>query len=167
MPYRIMVFNQKQLGQFSKAELLTVIKGANFPTLCRQYGLEIALIEPALAHLAVEKAGGDQAPYFLLRYQPNGQPPIIVTEWNRDEIFHHQRLKGFDRQVAFPSLQNYFSRTQAVYSVALVLSQLSDLGLLLAYELARWAAHQGEGIVLGLDGMWYRLNAYQAFIPIK
>ena len=54
-----------------------------------------------------------------------------------------------------------------MYSVALQDEQLTDMGLLLAYEVARWIAHQGSGIVLGLDAAWYRLNEHQAFIPLQ
>jgi hypothetical protein len=64
------------------------------------------------------------------------------------------------------SVRARLMQVQAVYMIELLETQLTDMGLLLAYEFARWAAQRGSGIVLGLDGVWYRLNAHQAFIPL-
>jgi hypothetical protein len=50
--------------------------------------------------------------------------------------------------------------------VELARLQSSDLGILLAYELARWISFKGTGLIYALDGVWYRLNAHKAFLPV-
>lgn len=166
MPYRIMIYNQRPLGRFTRESLLAAITVSNFSTLCAQYGLDPALIQPAMDHLAVDMAVGVQAPYFLVRYQPGNQPPIVVSEQEAEGAIRQGHLKEAVGERAPQSVWEHLTRIRAICSVELVDSQLADLGLLLGYELARWAAARGDGIVLGLDGIWYRPNAHHAFIPL-
>jgi hypothetical protein len=65
------------------------------------------------------------------------------------------------------SVRKALSAAVQIVSVELDADQLQDLGLLLGYELARWAAVRGKGVMLGLDGRWYRLNAFKAFLPLE
>lgn len=167
MPNQILIFKPQPLHEFSPGNLLEALKAVSYKTLCRQYGLDPALIALALAHLAVESAKGGGVPYFLVRYQPATQPPIIVSRWDIAEVWENaDRTKEiFD---ALPlTARDQLSQTRVIYRVALEVSQLSNLGLLLAYEIARWTAGRGRGFVYGLDGVWYRLNAHQAFIPLS
>lgn len=167
MPYRIMIFNQRQLGQFSEGSLLAAITASDYGTLCQQYGLDPALIQPSLDQLAVEFAPGGRVPYFMVRYQPGNQPPIVVTECEAGAMMGSQRLEDIIEEGAPLSARGHLSQTRFVCTVELVEAQLTNLGLLLAYELARWAAARGCGIVLGLEGAWYRLNTHQAFILLS
>lgn len=166
MPHWIMIFNQQPLRRFDEKTLLTALTAAHFSTLCDQYGLDPALIGPALDHLAVEMPVGSQVPFFLLRYQPKDQPPIVVTEWDAAVILGEQGLQGVIREHVPAGVRQHFLSTRAVYSLELDEGQLANMGLLLAYEFARWAAGRGSGIVRGLDGVWYRLNRHHAFIHL-
>lgn len=166
MPYWIMVFNQHALASFSKESLLSAVTTSNFYTLCHQYGLNPGLIQPAMDRLALEMSSGEPMPLFLLRYQDMDQPPIVVTEWNTDAEGGKQLLLDVVKSLTTPYASDQLANTRFIYAVELVESQLYDLGLLLAYELARWVAVRGSGIVLGLDSIWYRLNPYHAFVPL-
>lgn len=167
MPFWILIFNQHILDQINPQTLLKDLKAVHFSTLCHQYGLDPALIEPAVAHLGVEMAETGLVPYFFVRYRPRQQPPLVVHRWDAGEFWRHQGLGAEVLTGLPPAVREQLAHTQTVYAVALEKDQLSDLGLLLAYELARWLAHRGMGIVYGLDGDWYRLNAHQAFIPVE
>lgn len=166
MLYWIMIFNQNPLGQFSGESLLKAITTANYHTLCEQYGLDPGLIQPVVDHLCLEMAGGSAVPYFLVRYQPQHLPPLVVTRWNTTTSAGRQRLVPFAENPVSADLRDHLMGTRELITVELVEAQLVDLGLLLAYEIARWAAGLGSGIIYGLDGVWYRLNAHQAFIPL-
>lgn len=164
MSYRILIVNQRVLGRFSPEELLVHLRAVHYPTLCRQYGLDSALINPALSHLAVEGSENEHVPYFLVRYLPETQPPLVVNLVNWPDI--RPGLTDADQTGLPVSVRSHLKQAQEVYALTLRTAQLHDLGLLLAYEIARWLAQRGEGLVWGLDGSWYRLNAYQAFIPV-
>ena len=167
MPYWTMIFTQYPLGCFSENDLLAAVTASNLKTLCDQYGLDPALIQPTLENLSVELAVGQRQPLFVLRYQPKNQPPIVVTEWDvaaeAGSQLHADVTEAFLLSFGYEHLEEI----RFVYSVELVESQLRDMGLLLAYELARWIAERGSGLVLGLDRTWYHLNPHQAFVPLS
>lgn len=164
MSYRILIFNQCPLNQFSPAELMEHLRAVHYSTLCRQYGLNPALISPAMKYFAIDGSKEVRLPYFIVRYQPKNQPPIVVSKVDLAEVWQGLTER---HQTAQPlPVHEQLVSTQEAYSLTLGEAQLRDLGLLLAYEIARWLAHRGAGLVFGLDGTWYRLNAYQAFIQV-
>ena len=109
---------------------------------------------------------GDQQPLLVLCYGPKQHPPVVVTAWDVVVEAGSQLLEEIIKDCDSPVIVRNLEETSFIYCVELVATQLGDMGLLLAYELARWIAQRGEGLVLGLDRTWYRLNVYQAFIPI-
>ncbi|QRN82703.1 hypothetical protein JR338_09780 [Chloroflexota bacterium] len=161
MPFLIRVFNSIPIGPVDPQEVLAAITASNYQTLCRQYGLDPVLIEPGLSQLSVLTAPDLAAPFFTVVYRENGEPPIVVNidEWD---------ARNFEAVAFVPpaGLRSVFFDAVQLVSIELEEDQLQDLGLLLAYEVARWAAFQGKGILLGLDGRWYRLNAHKAFLPV-
>jgi hypothetical protein len=165
MSYWIMIFTQHPLGRFHKEDVLTAITEANFSTLCNQYGLDPGQIQPALDQLTIETSEVGSLPFFFLRYQPFHRPPIVVTEWAVAAEAGSRLLAEVGKRFPTPYAGKQLVETRFIYSVELVESQLSDMGLLLAYEMSRWVLMQSTGIMLGLDRTWYRLNPYQAFIP--
>jgi hypothetical protein len=166
MPYWIMIFNQNPLGLFSGESLLAAITSSNYHTLCEQYGLDPDLIQPTLAQLSLEMSRGSGLPYFLVRYQPQHQPPLVVTRWDALIGVGRQYLLGFAENPVSANMRDYLMSTRELVTVELVEAQLFNLGLLLAYEIARWAAAVGSGVMYGLDGFWYGLNAHHAFVPL-
>lgn len=161
-----MVFNRHPLGNFNPAALLTDLKAVHFSTLCRQYGLDTALINPAMAQLAVDTAVNDSVPYFILRYQPEHRPPIVVNRVDLTGLRQDFNLDDVNGTQINTSVRMHVLNTREAYTVNLEDAQVKDFGLVLGYEVARWMAYRGDGLVLGLDGVWYRLNAYQAFLPL-
>lgn len=161
----IYVFNSHPIEPFDAAEIRSAVTESNYHTLCAQYGLDPALIAPALRHLELQVSSDAAVPFFALRYQPVPRPPIVVTRWREaDQIASLVQALGLRVTGFLP--ESKAPRREAV-TVELASEQCHDLGLLFAYELARWAAVKGGGIVCGLDGAWYRLNAYKAFLPLE
>jgi len=159
----IIVCNQRLIEPPGEADFLAAITRSNFHTLCAQYGLDPAMIHPALAHLTVKFFKRGLSPYFLLYYQPEDKPPLVVhciSEGNKEKIMQ-ERLPGLDKML----LREELGQTRQIFSIHLSEDQVRDMGLLLAYEVARWAAELGDGVMRGLDGVWYRLNRHSAFIP--
>ncbi len=165
--YRILVFNQKPLGRINSNEVLEAISRSNFNTLCEQYGISPDLILPGRVSLEVVAASRDVAPFFTLFYDPDRQNPLVIYEWDFNDTEVRSEIEVLLEEFPSKAFRKQLLSTANLVSIALSQSQLNDLGRLLAYELARWAAETGNGLVWGLDGEWYRLNAHQAFIPIE
>lgn len=167
MKHGIVIFNPHETGQIDREALLDSIKGSSFKTLCEQYGLDTSLIEPALQHLDLILPTGENTPFFQLKYQASDRPPIMVYCWPAGSQSGRWLLKRGLSNAPNRQIKASLEVIKQVFVIEITTSQLEDLGLLLAYELARWVASQGNGILVGLDGKWYRLNRHQAFIPIK
>lgn len=167
MTYRILVFNQKPLGDIDSEVVLDAIARSNFQTLCDQYGFSPDLILPGRMSLEVVTASRDIATYFVLHYHPDHRTPLVINEWHFADMKGESNLEAFQGEVSSQAFRKQMLNSSYLVSIELRKSQLNDLGRLLAYELARWAAEVGNGLVRGLEGEWYRLNAFQAFIPIK
>lgn len=164
MPYSILVFNRKPISKIRPDAVLAVVTESNYQTLCRQYGLDKELIEPAKAYLRMIGPQGGDAPFFALAYGPAAQRPVMVHLFGLDQA---RRAELSSVLATTPgSLRAALAKAAQVVRIDLGREQLSDLGLLLAYELARWAAVNGEGVLRGLDGRWYRLNRHRAFLPV-
>ena len=161
----IWIFNQNPLGNLCQQELISVLRASNFSTLCDQYGLDRSLIQPALANLDISTSQNVQLPCFLLFYQPKAQPPLIINRWGVDSTVSKQNMFKIKAE-APKTIRTQLETSRELFTIELTNSQLRDIGLLLAYELARYLAAQGDGLVYGLDKLWYRLNTHQAFIPL-
>ena len=167
MKVSILVFNRENLGRISEEGLLKAITESNYTTLCRQYGLDPSQIEPALNDLEVVESISDHAPFFLVKYDQVQNRSVLVQQWDADAGGGKELLNEVVEGIALESLKDRLRETRRIIEIALRPVQLKDLGLLLAYEIARWAADCGKGVVYGLDGAWYRLNQHKAFIPIN
>lgn len=165
MTYWIWVFSQKPLGIRDGTGLIAAIKGANFRALCDQYGLDPALIPSTRAHLEVLVGTGGYPPFFILRYAANDHRPLVVHSWEAGEK-EQVRLRQKALYTSPDAVKVHLRGSHAILAIELSRSQLEDLGLLLAYEVARWALEQGGGLIQGLDRVWYQLNQHGAFIPI-
>lgn len=166
MAYGIVVFNQETIDHFDEGELLNSVTESNFHTLCEQYGLPPDLFRQGLSWLGLKLLVHDDLPMFQLNYRSLHHTPLTVYRWPADSLsgaaYMAQVQNGAENEI----VQEYFTRITQVVLVEVSRSQLEDLGILLAYEIARWAAFSGNGIIHALDGKWYRLNKNKAFIPI-
>lgn len=167
MQHAILVFNRDNLGEITEEYLLNSITESNFETLCRQYGLEPSLVEPTLRSLKVVGTHNDVSPFFLVKYDEGHTRTVVVQQWDASNGGGKQLLEEVIEGISLRPLRSQLLDVRWLVEVALAPVQLKNMGLLLAYEIARWAADRGNGIVYGLDGAWYRLNQYKAFIPIN
>lgn len=166
MSYWILVFNPKAIHEIDPERLVAALTRSNFTTLCGQYGLDPALIAPALEALSVRIAPETTELAFLLRYCPEGVPPIGVYRWSAGSDKGAELVSRAFADSAPESACSHLQAASQIIGIELSSAQLQDLGLLLGYEIARWAAEQGGGIIRGLDGAWYRLNRHLAFLPM-
>lgn len=164
MAIAIYVFNRGPIANFTEEEILGAVTESNYPTLCAQYGLDPDLIGPTLERLRIVISDTADPRYILVQYRGDGIRAILVNRWKGEATAQvtSQALSTATSE----DVRSRLAQTKEVFTIALEAGQLHDLGRLLAYELARWAAVRGDGIVLALDGRWYRLNRHKAFLPL-
>jgi hypothetical protein len=165
--YSILVFNRKTIpvSTINSAAVLAAVTESNYQTLCRQYGLDPALIAPARENLRLVGPSRESDVFFALVYGPAGQRPVIAHLIDPDKSLWVDLAPLLAD--APEGLEPVSREAVELVRIDLGRAQLADMGLLLAYELARWAAACGDGVVRGLDGRWYRLNRHRAFLPFE
>lgn len=122
------------------------------------------MIKPTLACLKIVARPRISQDYFILKYRPENRRPIIV-HFLEPAMIDEGELERVRESIP-QAFQEKLRDTKQIVLVELSEDQLSDLGLLLGYELARWAAGAGDGVIRALDGKWYRLNRHKAFLPV-
>lgn len=167
MTYWIRIFNREKIAKIQPEKVLAAVTSSNFHTLCEQYHLDQGLIQPALENLEIIWAENTFPLLFLVRYLPEEKPPIAVYRWDVNEKTGAEMRHAALSKVEYDNIRKSLLETVQVIAVELQERELKDLGLLLGYELARWGADLGKGIIYGLDGEWYCLNRHAAFIPMR
>ncbi|MFN2303116.1 MAG: hypothetical protein ACK2TV_05220, partial [Anaerolineales bacterium] len=162
MHYRIFIFNSQSLGPINGEHLLSMLKASNFSTLCAQYGLNLSEIERALTSLSLMSALDNQiSPFLLLRYQAQASARhLVLQSWPAESSQEKLILERALKSVHSETLKTALKQTREIVAIELSQMQLRDMGILLAYELARWVVEKGRGLMRGLDGNWYRLNGH-------
>ncbi len=166
MPYGIVVFNQKTIGPIDQEDVLSTVTESNFHTLCEQYGLAAELLGHGSDHLHLNILLHGDLPVFQLDYRSDYRTPLTVYRWPASSQNGRAYMVQMQNEVEVIVDQEYLTRILQVILIEITRPQLEDLGILLAYEIARWAAFCGNGIMHALDGKWYRLNENKAFIPM-
>jgi len=164
--YWILVFNQKKFDRLDDAELIYALQDANLAKLCAQYSLDGSLISPALEHLQLVTAPSGPSPISALYYKAVGQRPLFIQQWDVSRPDGKNMLAAYLKKSHSMQVAACLVDTRQIWGIVLSPTQLKDLGLVFGYEIARWAAAQGQGLVYALDGCWYRLNRHQAFLPL-
>jgi hypothetical protein len=165
--YWIQAFNLAPIGNLLDGDLITALRAANYNSLCKQYRLEQELIAPALKHLKLLSGPTDVAAFSVLKYQTGDRAPLIIYHWDAQKSEGRDWLGETLNKLDQSHLRDRLKDTREILGVTLQAEQLRDFGLVLAYEVARWAAFMGQGLIYGVDGTWYRLNRHQAFIPME
>ena len=167
MTYRIMVLNPHSIGAIDPEELQEVLLLANFHTLAAQYGLDKSMIEGCVSNLEVTTVDPLVAPFFVIKYQGRNYLPLLVYRWLITDRPGEELWRDVLPEDLPPQVRQQITDASEIVVIELDKSQLEDMGILLAYEVARWAAVCGGGVVMGLDGKWYRMNRHQAFVPVE
>jgi hypothetical protein len=166
MRYWITVYNPIPMSGFDEGSFIKAITQSDYHTLCEQYGLDEALIAPEIPPLSIAYPPHAGNLFFFMEYGVDRAASLAMYRWSSASDTGRVLLSEALGHVASERLSGALMAAQNIWGIEVEKFQLEDLGLLLAYEIARWAMHQGGGVMCGLDGFWYRLNRHQAFIPV-
>ena len=165
--YWILIFNRERIDRIDKDRLINALKLANHETLCAQYIVDQALIPDALQHLRLVTAQPGNTSIGALHYELGERRPLIIYLWDVSRAAGSDLLTNLIKSNLSGDLMMQIRETQQIIGIQIMSQQLKDMGLVFGYEIARWMADQGQGLVRGLDGGWYCLNRYRAFLPLR
>ena len=167
MPTWISVYCSKALGDMPPADTLAAeIRKNDFFTLAEDYEIDEDLVDPALANFRIEPDDSG----FNLHYRSTGERPIAVHYWTKpervkEEIQEVHELLGGD-SAAVGKVKQHLQTIQAVVGIEMGFSQLEDMGIVFAYEIARWFGRNRRGMIKDDNDNWLFTSSDGGFIHL-
>jgi len=159
MPLWITIYCRKPVVAVSPAELLHGISRADFWTLAEQYSIDEELVDPALEVLRIEEAADSSQYEMQLIYRAAGQRQLDIYFWTnprrvQEEIEEVLEALTDDQMLAPSRVRDHLQNTSAVVAIELGAAQFRDMGIVFAFEVARWFAEYAEGLIKDDDDTW-------------
>lgn len=158
MPSWISVYCRKSVGRITPARLLNGIRdsdreapaGVDYHTLAEDYDVDEDAVDAALGELRVAPAS--KFDVYAVHYQAGTARPVFVRRWTKDASVHVE--EAIERRSPSPALAKRLRASVDVIGIELGASQLSDFGIVVAYEIARYLSQKGDGIIVDLQDNW-------------
>jgi hypothetical protein len=163
MAWWLTVYCREPVSALAPSQLLAGIRdedrgapaGVDYHTLAEHFGIEDeAVVDAALERVRVS-ADGASGLGCEVRYRPEDDVrPIVVHCWTEPERVAEELEEAEEGRAPPPGALPWLRATKEIVAVELGFSQLEDMGIVIAYEIARWLAQKGDGLVVDDDDCW-------------
>lgn len=159
MPAWVTIYCIDPVDTVRPDELLSGIGVSDYDTLAEQYELDERLVAPVLARLQI-KVFGDN---LRLHYRIEGERQLEIHRWSdpcriAEEIREVLEQLDGDGSSQAAEIRSHLSAVHGVVAVEMGFSQLEDMGVVFAYEVARWFTHNCRGLIRCHDDTWLRTD---------
>lgn len=168
MPYWITVYCRTPVSSLAPAELLagilgrdsSALAGVDYWTLAEGFGIDDEeVVDAALDVLRVRPERAKGLDPLEVCYRPElDARPIVVHCWSEPERVAEELAEAEENRSPSPEALPRLRASREVVGLELGFSQLEDMGIVIAYELARWLAQKGDGIVVDDDDQWLAVD---------
>ena len=157
MPSWISIYCRRSIASITAAQLLDGIRGRDaaalagidYDTLAEDYDLDEDAVDAALAALVVTRDGDT----FAVSYGP--ARPIFVRRW-KDATVHVE--ESIERRPPSTALAARLRSAVEAIGIELGASQLTEFGVVLGYEIARYLAQKGDGVIVDLQDRYVAVD---------
>lgn len=132
---------------------------ASVTALAEDYEVDAAAVETALTDLRVT-----DALEVFYRADPSTRP-IVVHVWREAAMVAEELVDARETRGAPAAAEPYPSRCAAIVALELGFSNLEDVGVVIAYEIARHLAQTYDGVIVDDDDRWERVE-HGALVPL-
>ncbi|MBM4782968.1 MAG: hypothetical protein GQE15_35260 [Archangiaceae bacterium] len=139
----------KQLQAGITGEDATALAGVDYFTLAEDYDVADELVSPAMKALKVSKE---------LQVSFGDSRPIVVHVWSSPERVAEELSEVQEVRTPPKSLRSALKDTKEIVGIELGFSHLENMGVVIAYELARYLAQKGDGVIVDDDDRWQRID---------
>lgn len=162
MPAWITIYCRKSLAPLEAEQVRAGLRdqdpsasaGGDYLMLAEARGVPEELVKPALALLRVTGQGLD----LEVQYREAGRP-IVTHHWVSAERVKEELDEAAEVRAPPESVRARLSETTEIVALELGFSMLEDMGVVLAYELARYLAQKGDGLIVDDDNLWQDVEA--------
>lgn len=132
--------------------------GVDYDSLAEEYEIADELLEEAIEQLAVVSVSPKPLDVEI-RYRRDPQwRPIVVHLWNDPARVAEELEETHEGRDPPDGALPYLSACREIVGIELGFSQLDDMGLVIACELARYLAQKGDGIFVDDNNEWYAVE---------
>ena len=128
--------------------------GVDYHLLAENLDLDESVVDDALEHLVVGQAPGRPSDVELrYRADPDSRP-VVVHRWADSDRVSEEVEECKDVRSPPADVVSMLPDVCEVVGIELGGSQLGDMGVVFAFELARFFAQRGDGAVVDDEGQW-------------
>jgi len=159
MPAWISIYCKQPLDDVTPARIMEGVRVADFHTLAEQYDVAESLVKPARARLRIETVDGDGSPALRLCYRPEGERQLAIHFWTSPSRVQEEIEEALERiqskkTAGARTIRKHLGGVKAVVGIEIGFSQLEDMGIVFAYEVARWFGEHKSGLIYGEQDAW-------------
>jgi hypothetical protein len=170
MAWWLTIYCRRPVSALAPARLLAGIQGhdsealagVDYWTLAEQLGIEDeAVVDAALDVLRVrgdEELGLRSGCEICYRPEIDARP-IVLHCWSDPARVAEELQEAEESRSPPPGALSRLRAASEVVGIELGFSQLEDMGLVIAYEIARWLAQRGDGLVVDDDAQWMAVES--------
>jgi hypothetical protein len=161
MPARLEVFCSLAVSQVTRADLTKALDDVeDLYTVAEGFGIEDeSVVDAARDTLEIDGADGS----FELRYGDGSRRPIqleVLTDPARIRAIADEAIGELDPEYPDGAKQvsAHLPNVTEIAVFELGFSQLEDMGVVIAGQLAEWLARKGSGLIRDQHDDWWRLD---------
>src|SRR5262245_41267161 len=130
-----------------RSELLAELRDADFDTLAEVHEIDESLVDPALAALRLEDTDHDSIDGASLVYRAPGFRPIQIHCGTSPERVAEEIEEARDAGELPEEVSAALGEVVEVVALELGFGMYEDMGIVIAWEVARIVAHATHGLV--------------------
>ncbi len=163
MAWWLTIYCREPVSALSPAQLLVGIRGedpsalagVDYWTLAEHFGIEDeAVVDAALDLLRVREPGATGLECEVAYRPEDDVRAIAVHCWTEPERVAEELEEAQEGRSPPPEALPRLRASKEIVAIELGFSQLEDMGIVFAYEIARWIAQKGDGLVVDDDDCW-------------
>jgi len=153
-----------QLARGLRGRDPSALAGVDYLTLAEDYGVDVTLVDAALEALTVRPLRGADSG-FEVHYGSETNQVVVVRRWHDADRVAEEIAEVVERRDLPSAAEPRIRDSREVIGIELEKHHLQDMGVVLAYEVARFLAQKGDGLILNDEGTWLRVDD-GAFVTI-
>jgi hypothetical protein len=170
----ITVYCARPLGDLPPSELLAGLRGddpcalagVDYLTLAEDYRIDESLVENCAKTLCVEALHAGPDDWYGVGFSSMGSAPLTLHRWTQPERVAEEVSEVLEQlSLSDGVLSRRLQSSREVIGIEMARSQLADMGVVVAFEIARFLAQRGNGVVVDDSDRAMHVEAGQ-FLPI-
>jgi hypothetical protein len=135
---------------------LSALAGVDYESLAEDYHVHLTSVADAVAALAVRPLADGAG--CEVRYGAEARP-LFVRRWRETARVAEEIREVVERAASYPreAVERVRSSCEVI-GIELGVSHLRDMGVVVAYEVARYLAQKCDGVILTDEGRWLRVD---------